>query len=200
MTIEPLDGGREARITLDWHEPFRISEDNPLVSSRVDIGVFADNGAHDSAPAILSVFFPPHEARRYEPGPDGVPRIAAIDHAARPEVYADPLLLPRADWRDDFHYAADGALTGWTRSRAGGARASVEIHRRRRPGARARRRRPAAQRRAGRLPARPRPAGGAAGPGAFHRRAHRLSALSPRPERTVGRGSRATHVRPVRPA
>ena len=121
VTIEPLDGGREARITLDWHEPFRISEDNPLTSSRVDIGVFANNGAHDSAPAILSVFFPPHEARRYEPGPDGVPRIAAIDHAARPEVYADPLLLPRADWRDDFHYDADGALTGWTRSRAGGA-------------------------------------------------------------------------------
>ena len=121
VTIEPLDGGREARITLDWHEPFRISEDNPLTSSRIDIGVFANNGAHDSAPAILSVFFPPHEARRYEPGPDGIPRIAAIDHAARPEVYADPLLLPRADWRDDFHYDADGTLTGWTRSRAGGA-------------------------------------------------------------------------------
>ena len=39
--------------------PFRISEDNPLISSRVDIGVFADNGAHDSAPAILSWYFPP---------------------------------------------------------------------------------------------------------------------------------------------
>jgi len=120
VTIEPLGDGREARVTLDWHEPFRISEDNPLLSSRVDIGVFAHNGAHDSAPAILSVYFPPHEARRYEPGEGGVPRIAAIDHAARPEVYADPLLLPRADWRDDFRYDADGALTGWTRVRAGG--------------------------------------------------------------------------------
>ena len=117
MKIEPAEDGRSARITLDWHEPFRISDDNPLTTSRVDIGVFANNGVHDSAPAILSWYFPPEEARSYAPGPDGTLRIAAIDYAGRPQAYADPMLIPRADWRDDYHYAPDGTLTGWTRTR-----------------------------------------------------------------------------------
>ena len=117
MRIEPAADGASARITLDWQEPFRISEDNPLTASRVDIGVFANNGVHDSAPAILSWYFPPEEARRYAAGPDGALRIASIDYAARPAAYADPMLIARADWRDDYHYAPDGSLTGWTRSR-----------------------------------------------------------------------------------
>jgi len=119
VRIEPLDGGRRARVILDWHDPFRISDENPLTTSRVDIGVFASNGVHDSTPAILSWHFPPHEARRYETGPDGAPRIEAIDHAARPDTYADPMLLPRIDWRDAFRYDAAGAPDGWTRSRDG---------------------------------------------------------------------------------
>jgi len=117
VKIEPAEDGRSARITLDWHEPFRISDDNPVVTSRVDIGVFANNGAHDSAPAILSWYFPPEEARSYAPGTDGSLRIAAIDYAGRPQAYADPMLIPRADWRDDYHYAPDGTLLGWTRTR-----------------------------------------------------------------------------------
>ena len=121
VRIEPLDGGARARITLDWHDPFEISEQDPVVTSRVDIGVFADNGAHDSAPAIVSVWFPPGETRRYAPGPDGAPRIAAIDHAdpKAAKAYRDPMLVARADWRDDFAYAADGTPLGWTRHRAG---------------------------------------------------------------------------------
>ena len=123
VRIEPAADGASARITLDWHEPFRISEENPLTASRVDIGVFANNGVHDSAPAILSWYFPPEEARTYAAipgaGPDGGQRIASIDYAARPAAYADPMLIPRADWRDDYHYAADGSLTGWTRTRGG---------------------------------------------------------------------------------
>ena len=117
VRIEPLDDGRRARITVDWHEPFRISDENPIRSSRIDIGVFANNGQHDSAPAILSLYCPPHEARSYEPGPDGTMRIAAIDYAGRPDAYADPLVSPRAAWRDDYHYDDQGRLTGWTRSR-----------------------------------------------------------------------------------
>ena len=122
VRIEPAEDGASARITLDWQEPFRISEDNPLTASRVDIGVFANNGVHDSAPAILCWYFPPEEARTYALGPrPAAPtarlRIASIDYAARPAAYADPMLIPRADWRDDYHYAADGSLTGWTRTR-----------------------------------------------------------------------------------
>lgn len=125
--ITPSKDGRSAVISLDWQEPFRISKDNPLISSRVDIGVFANNGVHDSAPAILSVYFPPEQSRTYAPaGPDGAMRIASIDYAARPKTYADPMLLARADWRDAYHYGPDGALTGWTRTRGAEETTSVE--------------------------------------------------------------------------
>ena len=119
VAIEPAADGLSATITLDWHDPFAISEDNPLATSRVDIGVFASNGVHDSAPAILSWYFPPTEKRRIETGPDGAPRTAAIDHANPDRAYADPILVPRAGWRDDFAYDARGALIGWTRVRGG---------------------------------------------------------------------------------
>ena len=121
VRIEPIDGGARARVTLDWHDPFRISEENDQIASRVDIGVFASNGAHDSAPAILSWAFPAHEARVYEPDENGVPRIVSVDFAdpARAKVYADPLLYPRTDWRDVHRYDAEGRSLGWTRRRAG---------------------------------------------------------------------------------
>lgn len=121
VKIEPLEGGRQARVTLDWHEPFAISEENAQKTSRVDIGVFAVNGVHDSAPAILSWAFPTHETRVYETGEGGAPRIVSIDHAdpARAKAYADPLLYPRADWRDVYRYDASGRPLGWTRSRGG---------------------------------------------------------------------------------
>lgn len=121
VRITPLDGGTRARITLDWHEPFAISPGNPILSARIDIGVFAHNGAHDSAPAILSVYCPPDAARSYAPGPDGAMRIARIDYGARPDAYADPMLIARAGWRDDYAYDAAGAPAGWTRTRAGAA-------------------------------------------------------------------------------
>jgi hypothetical protein len=84
------------------------------------VGVFASNGVHDSAPAILSWYCPPDETRTYAPGPDG-PRILVIDHAdpAKADAYADPALFARADWRDEFAYAADGRPAGWTRTRPG---------------------------------------------------------------------------------
>jgi hypothetical protein len=120
VTIEPLDDGRRARVILDWHDPFPISDENPQTTPRVDIGVFAHNGAHDSAPAILSWSFPAHEARTYAPGPDGAPRPVAIDYAdpTKAQVYADPVLYPRASWRDAYAYDADGTPLGWTRTRA----------------------------------------------------------------------------------
>ncbi len=119
VRITPQDDGRRARIEIDWHEPFPISEDNPVRSARVDIGVFANNGVHDSAPAILSMAFPTHETRSYAPGPEGAPRIASIDHAdpAKAETYADPMLMARAGWRDDYAYTPDGSPLGWTRTR-----------------------------------------------------------------------------------
>lgn len=122
VRIEPLDeAGTRARITLDWAPPRPISSENPIVSARADIGVFASNGIHDSAPAIVSWYMPPTEARTIEPGPDGTPRTARIDHAdpEKASAYADPMLVPRADWADHFTYGPDGTLTGWLRSRRG---------------------------------------------------------------------------------
>jgi len=75
VTITPSADGTSATIALAWHDPFTISEDNPIETSRVDVGVFASNGVHDSAPAIVSWYFPPTEKRRIETGPDGVPRL-----------------------------------------------------------------------------------------------------------------------------
>ncbi|MCB1312565.1 MAG: hypothetical protein KDK29_12110, partial [Sedimentitalea sp.] len=51
-------------------------------SARIDIGVFANNGVHDSAPAFLSVLLPAHEIRQYEPaGAGGAPALLEIDRA-----------------------------------------------------------------------------------------------------------------------
>jgi len=120
VRIEPLDDGRRARIEIDWQEPRPVVGASPVTSARVDIGVFADNGAHTSAPAMISMAFPAHETRTYEPGPDDTMRIAAIDHAdpAKAEVYVDPMLMARADWRDEYTYDAEGRPTGWRRIRA----------------------------------------------------------------------------------
>jgi hypothetical protein len=122
VRITPLGDGTRARIEIDWHEPRPVAEGSPITSSRVDIGVFASNGVHDSAPAMISMAFPDHETRIYEPGPDGAMRIAAIDHAAPEKVrtYADPMLMARADWRDVYTYDAAGRPTGWRRIRASG--------------------------------------------------------------------------------
>ena len=117
VTIEPLDDGRRARITVDWHEPFPIADDNPVRSSRIDIGVFANNGQHDSAPAILSLYCPPHEARALRGGEGGAMRIAAIDYAGRPGTYADPLHQPPRRLARRLPLRRQGRLTGWTRAR-----------------------------------------------------------------------------------
>ena len=119
--IEPLDAaGRRARITLEWQAPRPVPGRDDILSPRIDIGVFASNGAHDSAPGFVSVLLPAHEARVYEPAPDGGQRIARIARAAPDGVYADPALFPVTDWTDVYRYGADGSLLGWTRSRASG--------------------------------------------------------------------------------
>lgn len=122
VTITPItpDGSR-ARIEMDWHPPGLVPSSEPgvpdLATSRIDIGVFANNGAHDSAPAFISVLMPGFEARDYAPGPDGAPRVMRINRQVPPGAYADPALFPDTDWQDSYHYDATGTLTGWTRER-----------------------------------------------------------------------------------
>ena len=118
--IEVLDeAGTRARISVDWQEPRPVPGLPDIVSNRVDIGVFASNGVHDSAPAFVSILLPRHETRICGAGPDGAPRPVFIDHAPGPDAYADPALFPLIPWRDDYAYAPDGELLGWTRTRDG---------------------------------------------------------------------------------
>lgn len=114
--IEPLDDrGLQARITIDWQSPRPVPGRRDVQSNRVDIGVFAQVGAHDSAPSLISVLLPQHEAREYVAGPDGAMRIASRDFRNQSGTYADPVIFPSADWHDEYSYDSAGALTGWDR-------------------------------------------------------------------------------------
>ena len=122
VRIEPLDAaGTRARLTIDWHEAPPPVGKAGLTARRVDIGVFASNGAQDSAPAFVSVSFPAHELRRYEAGPDGTMRLASVDYDARGrKTYYDPQVHWSAPWRDSYAYDAAGKITDWTREGADG--------------------------------------------------------------------------------
>lgn len=117
VRIVPLDAaGTAARLEFDWQEARPVSARDPRLTSRVDIGVFAWNGVHDSAPAFVSVSFPTHQARRYEPGPDGAQRLAEVDYDAIGRGAAfDPILHWSAPWRDVQVYDAKGKPAGWLR-------------------------------------------------------------------------------------
>ena len=123
VRITPRDGGARARIAIDWHDPFPIARIDGRMTSRVDIGIFAENGAWISAPAILSVSFPSHEARRWEAGPDGAMRLAEVDYdAIGRDVGFDPALHVSAPWRDHYLYGPDGEFLGWERENGGKSR------------------------------------------------------------------------------
>lgn len=113
--ITPLDGeGLRAAVEIDWQARVAAPGRPDLASLRVDVGLFADNGAALSAPAFFSLAFPPGEARRYDAA--GLP--VTIDHAAAAKVYADPVVFPLKPWADSYDHDADGRLLGWTRRRA----------------------------------------------------------------------------------
>lgn len=124
VRITPLTPeGRYALIEMDWQSPRPAPGAPDILSPRIDIGVFADNGAVLSAPAFVSVLLPAHEARDYDTGPDGVPRVRRIDRRVPAGGYADPLVFPVADWvdiYDPYDPAAGDGPAGWTRMRAGG--------------------------------------------------------------------------------
>lgn len=119
IRIEPLEGrGLRARITLDWQLPRPVPGRPEIRSNRVDIGVFARIGDHDSMPGLISILLPQHETRRYGPGPDGSLRIESRDFRVPAGGYADPALFPQADWRDVYRYDAAGHPQGWEREGA----------------------------------------------------------------------------------
>jgi YD repeat-containing protein len=91
---------------------FPAREGQPLLTSRVDVGVFACRGDRCSAPSFISFFHLNNEIRSY--ADDG--RLLSVDYAAAAtNRYVDPLLSLAKHWRDEYQYDADGHLTGWTR-------------------------------------------------------------------------------------
>jgi hypothetical protein len=118
--VEPLDArGLRARITVGWQLPRPVPGRPDILSSRVDIGVFARSGPQDSTPGLISILLPQHETRRYGAGPDGALRIESIDRRVPEGGYADPAQFPRSDWRDVYRYGPDGMLLGWDRDGSG---------------------------------------------------------------------------------
>lgn len=102
-------------LNVAYHEPFQtpIGNGKTILSARVDIGVIAETAAGFSLPSFISVYFLGNERRTYSD--DG--RIQSIDYTRRQPGYSDPLMSYTRNWKDRYHYDAQGNLTGWTRSR-----------------------------------------------------------------------------------
>jgi hypothetical protein len=64
IRIQSDKNGAEAVVAVAWHPEMRGA--GGIQSHRVDIGVFAHNGVAWSAPAILSFYMLPNEARFYD--------------------------------------------------------------------------------------------------------------------------------------
>ncbi|NHX28235.1 hypothetical protein HA397_30330, partial [Escherichia coli] len=119
VRVIPLDpSGTRARIEIDWHDKRPQNVGSQRLTSRVDIGVFAWNGVHDSAPGLISIAFPTHQLRSYAPAPQGgAPQLDAIGYDAdAAKVYYDPLLFWSAPWADKLIYDENGNLTGRNRT------------------------------------------------------------------------------------
>ncbi len=107
VRITPIgENGARAEISIDWHDTWQVAPINKRTTSRLDIGVFAWNGYHDSAPAMISIKFPGHQIRRYEERPDGAGmRLKSIDYdASQRKARYDPAIFWFARWKDDLIY------------------------------------------------------------------------------------------------
>lgn len=107
VRIKPIgDAGAKAEISIDWHDTRKISPSGGRLTDRVDIGVFAWNGFHDSAPAMISVSFPNHQEREYETSPEGDgKRLISVDYDAQTRgARYDPVVYWSAPWVDRMVY------------------------------------------------------------------------------------------------
>ena len=116
ISLKPLDAaGSRADVTVAWHPRRKILPDSEIESNRVDIGVFAFNGTHWSAPTFVTWFFLDNEEREY----DESGRILSVTYRGGTDKgnYVDPVLQTPKSWKDDYQYTSEGQLIGWTRTR-----------------------------------------------------------------------------------
>lgn len=64
VRIESAPGGNVMRLRVRWQPP--VITATGIRSHRIDIGIFADNGASISAPAIISFYMLPNEMHFYD--------------------------------------------------------------------------------------------------------------------------------------
>ena len=109
--------GSAATLTLTHPPvlPFPVDPEaeQPLMTSRVDVGVFVNNGTHWSPPAIMSFYYLPNEERMY----DANGRLQKVDYAKAVGNYADPVLSLPKRWIDVLEYDDAGNRIGWERWR-----------------------------------------------------------------------------------
>lgn len=113
IRIRPLT--KDASLTtleIDYHG---VYEQDDMKTRHVDLACIAlRKGEPASAPSFVSLRYLANERRTY----DDKKRIRQIDYTA-PEsgfTYEDPALTAFKNWRDDYHYDANGRLRGWTRT------------------------------------------------------------------------------------
>ena len=109
------DSGSQVELVVSYHQRRPIAPGSKMESNRVDIGAFVSNGQYYSAPGFVSFYYLDNEKRIY----DDQHRIQVVDYTD-PTVkskYVDPAIDFRKNWRDEYHYADDGSLLGWTRIR-----------------------------------------------------------------------------------
>ena len=107
-------------IECDYHEAFdvQLADGIKMKSTRVDIGCFAVKDGIASVPAIVSIFYMPHEKREY--GEDGLLKLVDYTKAQIPGWM--PQFCPKADFKDVFHWTKDREFAGWTRVSSDGKR------------------------------------------------------------------------------
>jgi len=105
--------GSVAEIKVSWHGKFPSPGYPAIKTSRVEIGVFSDNGKEISAPSFVTILYPGAQHRSY----DKNGRLLLVEYRNPQNQYTDPRLFPKRDWRDDFSYNEEGRLIGWVRTR-----------------------------------------------------------------------------------
>ncbi|HEY2250680.1 MAG TPA: hypothetical protein VGH74_06450 [Planctomycetaceae bacterium] len=119
ISLKPLDdAGSRAEVEVAWHPRRKTHPASDIESNRVDIGVFAHNGANWSAPAFVCWFFLDNEDREY----DEQGRIRSVTYHGGTDQgnYVDPFIQTPKTWKDSYQYTDEGRLLGWTRSRGTG--------------------------------------------------------------------------------
>ena len=105
--------GSVVELIIPYHTRKPIAPGSELESSRVDIGVFVNNGKYYSAPGFVTFFFLDNEKRLY----DKNHKIISVDYGAKKSNYVDPLVSAKKNWKDEYQYDKKGKILGWKRIR-----------------------------------------------------------------------------------